>query len=678
MQEVATIKIHLIATLAMVFALSSTPALAQEGTLSIGGRTLDTSRGPVGGIPIAVMDLDTRILVTGWGYYTGVDGSYLVTGLTRDHTYSVSAPANGCTFTPERIVIRLTESVLNADFIGTCLGIATITGRVTDNAGRPLFGVRVALTGGNTNNAVTSAAGAYSIQAAVGNSITLTPSYSSQTIAGCTFVPSSRFLTNLPQRVVSQDFVATCTPHTYVISGSVRLNTGSPLPGVTMTLTGGTAAQNVQTGPAGAYQFAAAAGLSYTLAPSRAGCRFAPPIWSMGTLSSSQGGIVFEADCTVAPSVSYGFVPTAPCRVVDTRAGMGKAGAFGPPALSGGVPREISIPQSTCNIPPSAKVYSLNFTVLPRGVLSYLSTWSGGQPQPLVSTLNSFHGGVVSNAALVPAGVNGAINVLVTEPADVAIDINGYFDSPANALDFYPLAPCRLADTRGGFSGMFGPPSLSAGTSRLLPLLSSSCGIPVTAGAFSLNATVVPSGPLGYLSLFPAGPYVPLVSTLNSSDGAITANAAIVRAGNGGAISAYATDRTDLVLDIHGYFGPPSASGLKFYPTTPCRVADTRSAQAPILAAGSTRQFSIAGACGIPAAAQVYSLNVTVVPAGPLAYLTLWPAGHTQPLVSTLNSPLARTLANAAIVQAGTGGAVSVFATNTTHVILDVNGYFAP
>lgn len=35
-------------------------------------------------------------------------------------------------------------------------------------------------------------------------------------------------------------------------------------------------------------------------------------------------------------------------------------------------------------------------------------------------------------------------------------------------------------------------------------------------------------------------------------------------------------------------------------------------------------------------------------------------------------------VANAAIVPAGEGAAISVFVTDQTHVILDINGYFAP
>jgi hypothetical protein len=67
---------------------------------------------------------------------------------------------------------------------------------------------------------------------------------------------------------------------------------------------------------------------------------------------------------------------------------------------------------------------------------------------------------------------------------------------------------------------------------------------------------------------------------------------------------------------------------------------------------------------------------MTVVPSGPLGYLTTWPTGGTQPPVSTLNAVEGQVIANAAIVPAGTNGAVNVFVTNTTHVIIETNGYF--
>jgi len=38
--------------------------------------------------------------------------------------------------------------------------------------------------------------------------------------------------------------------------------------------------------------------------------------------------------------------------------------------------------------------------------------------------------------------------------------------------------------------------------------------------------------------------------------GTVVANAAIVPAGNGGAVSVYVSDAADVILDIVGYFAP--------------------------------------------------------------------------------------------------------------------------
>ena len=79
--------------------------------------------------------------------------------------------------------------------------------------------------------------------------------------------------------------------------------------------------------------------------------------------------------------------------------------------------------------------------------------------------------------------------------------------------------------------------------------------MPAAAQGYDLNATVVPSGPLGYLTLWPDGLGQPVVSTLNAPDGAITSNMAIVPTDNG-SIDAYASALTQLILDISSYFAP--------------------------------------------------------------------------------------------------------------------------
>jgi len=124
-------------------------------------------------------------------------------------------------------------------------------------------------------------------------------------------------------------------------------------------------------------------------------------------------------------------------------------------------------------------------------------------------------------------------------------------------------------------------------------------------------------------------------------------------------------------------------TALAFFPVTPCRLVDTRQATGalggPSLVGGAARQFPIlSGPCNLPATALAYSMNFTSVPNGPLNFLTTWPTGQAQPLVSTLNAGTGAVTANSAIVPAGTNGDISVFVTNNSDLVIDVNGYFAP
>ena len=250
-------------------------------------------------------------------------------------------------------------------------------------------------------------------------------------------------------------------------------------------------------------------------------------------------------------------------------------------------------------------------------------------------------------------------------------------------MQFIPVTPCRLVDTRQN-----GQP-IQSGTSRnfTIPTLGG-CGIPTDAAAYSLNVTVVPHGPLGYLTIWPQGQIRPTVSTMNSPDGRVKANAAVVPASND-AVSVYVTDTADIILDIDGYFTAPGQSTLKFYPLTPCRVADTRSNSypqglgGPHLSGRVARDFPVLNntTCippGIDAAA--YSFNLTAVPyqGSPLGYLEVWPTGQQpQNPVSTLNNPTATVVANAAIVPAGSNGEITVYPSNDTDLVIDINGYFA-
>jgi hypothetical protein len=166
---------------------------------------------------------------------------------------------------------------------------------------------------------------------------------------------------------------------------------------------------------------------------------------------------------------------------------------------------------------------------------------------------------------------------------------------------------------------------------------------------------------------------------LNALTGAITANAAIVPAGTGGAIDLYVTNNADMIIDINGYFAPPGPGGYSLYNLTPCRIEDSRQPSGSPAYTGTLAVTATGVPCGVPPEAQALVLNATVVPSGSLGYLTLWANGGSQPVVSTLNSLDASLTSNMAIVPT-TNGFINAYAAGpaSTYLILDISGYFAP
>jgi hypothetical protein len=121
-------------------------------------------------------------------------------------------------------------------------------------------------------------------------------------------------------------------------------------------------------------------------------------------------------------------------------------------------------------------------------------------------------------------------------------------------------------------------------------------------------------------------------------------------------------------------------SGSVFVAVTPCRVLDTRLPAGlfggPAFTAGTVRHYVIKnGPCtGIPEAAS-YSLNVTVLNYTGTGSVTVYPLGSTPPAVATVNFGGGQPVSNA-VVAAALSGAISIYASAGTHILLDVNGYF--
>lgn len=128
---------------------------------------------------------------------------------------------------------------------------------------------------------------------------------------------------------------------------------------------------------------------------------------------------------------------------------------------------------------------------------------------------------------------------------------------------------------------------------------------------------------------------------------------------------------------------PPPGSGASFQTVSPCRIVDTRNANGPLggprLVAGAVRDFPVAGVCGVSFSARAVAVNLTVVNPTGLGHLTVYPAGGSLPLASSINFQTGAVRANNAVIPLGTAGQISVFcgmSSGSTDFVLDVTGWF--
>ena len=126
---------------------------------------------------------------------------------------------------------------------------------------------------------------------------------------------------------------------------------------------------------------------------------------------------------------------------------------------------------------------------------------------------------------------------------------------------FFPLAPCRVADTRNP-AGAFGAPALAAGSSRTYTLVGA-CGIPASARSVNMNIAVVNPQAAGSLAVFPGGTAAGSSTAISYRSGRTRANNFVARLGSSGDIVVYCqqpTGTTDFLIDVSGYFEDASAT----------------------------------------------------------------------------------------------------------------------
>jgi hypothetical protein len=205
----------------------------------------------------------------------------------------------------------------------------------------------------------------------------------------------------------------------------------------------------------------------------------------------NEGNAVARAD--TLPTGSLVFVAMTPCRIADTRTGSGFSGAFGSPNLFAAMTRTFPIRSSpTCSVPSIAKAYSFNLTLVPSGFVDFITVWPTGQPRPNASTLNGYVNTVIANAAIVPAGTDGSVDVYASQNTNLIIDINGYY-APQSGLT---LTQGTASAPPLSFSGDPGTGIFSSQPGTLDVAAGGTSALRVSSGETNINGNTIIGGTL--------------------------------------------------------------------------------------------------------------------------------------------------------------------------------------
>ncbi len=388
----------------------------------------------------------------------------------------------------------------------------------------------------------------------------------------------------------------------------------------------------------------------------------------------------------------------SPVRLLDTRLGASPNACSQPNAPLAGGSARTQLARNFCGLPATAQALTGNITTVQSGG-GYLTLYPSGAVQPTVASTNYGPNEIINNVFTVGLGnVDGAFNIFAANTTEVVVDVTGYYAPPSGAgLYFHALpAPVRLLETRAGQPvGCVKPGAPLAGGVDALQTATTACtGIPAAARALVGNATTVSPQSGGYLTLFPADAARPLIASSNYDTNQIVNGPFTTGLSALGQFKVFTVATTELVIDLLGYYSAEATdangAGLLFTPLAhPVRLLETRAGQpvgcfkpsAP-LNGGQVYTQTARGLCDgltLPAAALGVVGNATVVFPAAGGYLTLWPSSAAQPTVATANYNGGQVVNRHFIVGLGNAdGAFKMFSSATSHLVVDLSGYFAP
>lgn len=246
---------------------------------------------------------------------------------------------------------------------------------------------------------------------------------------------------------------------------------------------------------------------------------------------------------------------------------------------------------------------------------------------------------------------------------------------------YVALSPTRIADTRTG-SG-YPEAGMTLGAGWIINVAISGGNVPSSnVSSVVVNVTAVDPTAATFLTVYPEGMTLPVVANLNVNSGETLANLVTVQLGTEGGVSIYNhSGRTDVVVDLEGYYTTsPQVVGL-YNPVDPIRLLGTLQSGATIGPGVSTPVEVTGGTTGVPDDASAVVANVTAAESTGSSFLAVYPAqAGTTPLPPTAANVTfkeGQVIGNRVIVPVGANGEIEVYNhSGSVNVDVDVYGYY--
>ncbi|MEL6893307.1 MAG: hypothetical protein AAFP84_17070 [Actinomycetota bacterium] len=391
------------------------------------------------------------------------------------------------------------------------------------------------------------------------------------------------------------------------------------------------------------------------------------------------------------------FVPLVPTRALDTRAtelpDRGLARLFRNSALSVDPITGTAVQTQLDDLgiaPSTVTAVAINVTLVDSAGPGFAVAWPTGFARPDNSTNNAlFAGHTTPNLVISPLGIDGKISIWTLNDADYIVDVMGVMVESGASADgrFISVGPVRHSDTRFPDQHVPGQTRYEALETRVVDL--TGAGVPATASAVVLNVTADRTSAPSFVRVSPAGQVpAPDHSNVNVPVPNQATSNQVISGVTDGRIEVFTLAATDLIIDVTAYFTGESdgvsTDGL-YVPTTPGRLLDTRDVAGPNaftngakVPGGQSLRLPIVDRLDIPATGvKAAAFNVTAVLPDAPGFVAAFPSAGSLPATSSVNyNGPGVVVPNHAITSLSTSGSIDLFTLATSHLLVDVTGYF--